>query len=184
MASLKRRFNYCYNYSKKNYKDGRVYKGKMKRGKPHGFGKMKEMRDDAVIVYKGEYYRGRKYDKGTWTKKYTDGRLYQYVGAWKDGARNGQGTFTWADGRKYVGAWKDGQRNGQGTFTWANGKFAGDSYVGEWKNNIINGQGTYTWSNGDKYVGEWKYAEILDKEQKLGLMVQAGPVNGRMVKWC
>ena len=109
MASLIKRFNYCYNYSKKNYKDGRVYKGKMKGFRdsplhdgrhPHGFGKMITCVDDAVIVYKGEYYRGRKYDKGTWTKKYTDGRLYQYVGAWKDGQRNGQGTFTWSNGDK------------------------------------------------------------------------------------
>ena len=42
---------------------------------------------------------------------------------------NGQGTYTWSDGRKYVGGWKDGKRNGQGTFTFPNG----DKYVGEYK---------------------------------------------------
>ena len=32
--------------------------------------------------------------------------------------------------RKYVGEWKDGKRNGQGTFT----SYTGSKYVGEWKN--------------------------------------------------
>jgi len=30
-----------------------------------------------------------------------------YVGQWKDGRENGQGTFTISDGSKYVGEWKD-----------------------------------------------------------------------------
>ena len=34
------------------------------------------------------------------------------------------------DGRTYVGEWKKGNPNGQGTFTYPNG----EKYVGEWKN--------------------------------------------------
>jgi hypothetical protein len=44
--------------------------------------------------------------------------------------RNGQGTYTFADGDKYVGQWKDNKRNGQGTFT----GYDGSKIVGEWKN--------------------------------------------------
>ena len=33
-----------------------------------------------------------------------------YVGDWKDGEKNGQGTFTFPDGEKYVGEWRDGER--------------------------------------------------------------------------
>ena len=44
------------------------------------------------------------------------------------------GTHTWADGDKYVGEFKDGKRNGQGTFTSASGK-----YVGEFKDGDFNG---------------------------------------------
>ena len=33
-----------------------------------------------------------------------------YEGEWKNGERNGQGTYTWSDGRKYEGEWKDGKR--------------------------------------------------------------------------
>jgi hypothetical protein len=34
----------------------------------------------------------------------------KYVGEWKDGERNGQGTFTWSIGNKFVGEWKDNQQ--------------------------------------------------------------------------
>ena len=53
----------------------------------------------------------------------------EYVGEYKDGKRNGQGTETWNDGEKYVGKWKDGKRNGQGTFLFPDGT----KYVGGWK---------------------------------------------------
>ena len=53
----------------------------------------------------------------------------QYVGEYKDGKRDGQGTRTWSDGDKYVGKWKDGKRHGQGTMIWNNR----DKYEGEWK---------------------------------------------------
>ena len=52
----------------------------------------------------------------------------------------------------YVGKWKDGKRNGQGTRTYPNG----EKYVGEFKDGKSHGQGTYTWSDGSKYVGEYK----------------------------
>jgi len=37
--------------------------------------------------------------------------------------------------------------NGQGEFTWPDGR----AYKGEWKDNLINGTGTYTWNTGDLY---------------------------------
>jgi len=90
---------------------------------------------------------------GSWTASSGD----KYVGEWKDGVRNGQGTFYFlADnqfkGDKYVGEWKDDKRNGQGTYTYADGA----KYVGEYKDDKVNGQGTYTFANGNKYVGEFK----------------------------
>jgi hypothetical protein len=66
--------------------------------------------------------------------------------------QNGQGTFTWADGRKYIGEYKDDKRHGQGTLIFSNG----DKYVGEWKKGKRNGFGTMFFSDGEKYVGEWK----------------------------
>ncbi|MBT7013512.1 MAG: hypothetical protein HN962_01035 [Actinobacteria bacterium] len=83
----------------------------------------------------------------------------KYVGEWKNGKRNGQGTFTFPDGEKYVGEFKDGKRNGQGTYTFPDGK----KYVGEFKDGEYNGQGTFTFPDGKKYVGEFKDGNINGK---------------------
>jgi len=37
--------------------------------------------------------------------------------------------YTYPDGSKYVGEWKNGEKNGQGTYTWS----IGDEYIGEYK---------------------------------------------------
>ena len=33
-----------------------------------------------------------------------------YVEKWKAGTKNGQGTYTFADGKQFVGEWRDGNR--------------------------------------------------------------------------
>ena len=52
-----------------------------------------------------------------------------YVGEKKDGERHGQGTVTYADGKKYEGQFSKGRKHGEGTQTWSDGR----KYVGEWK---------------------------------------------------
>ena len=69
-----------------------------------------------------------------------------------DGKPNGQGTYTYPDGRNYVGEWKDAKKHGQGTFTYLDGKM----YVGEFKNGKWDGQGTFTFPNGNKGIGEFR----------------------------
>ena len=81
----------------------------------------------------------------------------KYVGEYKDGKRNGQGTYTYASGSKYVGEYKDGKANGQGTYTWADG----DKYVGEFKDGKANGQGTYTYASGRIKEGIFKDDKFL-----------------------
>ena len=90
-----------------------------------------------------------KWDNCTGTATYTSGK---YVGEWKDGKLQGQGTFTFTNGDKYVGGFKDGAKHGQGTYTFA----SGEKYVGEFKDDKRHGQGTHTFPNGAKYVGEQK----------------------------
>ena len=74
-----------------------------------------------------------------------------YVGAYKDGLRSGQGTYTWPDGRKYVGNFRDGLPNGRGVYTLPNG----EKYVGEFQDNRRT-QGTYSWPDGRQYVGPFR----------------------------
>jgi hypothetical protein len=83
------------------------------------------------------------------TQSYPNGA---YVGEFKDGKFNGQGTYTHSSGNKYVGEFKDGMRHGQATFTFA----SGDKYVGEYKDDKRSGRGTFTFADGGKYVGEYK----------------------------
>ena len=80
----------------------------------------------------------------------------KYEGDVENGKPNGVGFLTSPNGGKYIGVWKDGFVNGQGTYIYGIGKLKGEKYEGEWKNGERTGPGTYTWSNGDKYVGEYK----------------------------
>ena len=45
------------------------------------------------------------------------------------GAIEGRGIESWNDGRKYEGDFKNGKKDGEGTFTWANGTM----YIGSWR---------------------------------------------------
>ena len=66
------------------------------------------------------------------------------------------GSVTSSKGNKYVGEFKDGKPNGQGThYFLADNQFKGDTYVGEFWDGKRHGQGTYTHANGSKHVGEW-----------------------------
>jgi hypothetical protein len=84
-----------------------------------------------------------------WTGAYSGER---YVGAWQNGARNGQGANTYANGDYYEGEFRDNKRHGQGTLTLV----GGERYVGVWQNDARNGQGANTYANGDYYEGEFR----------------------------
>src|SRR5450830_1498301 len=91
------------------------------------------------------------YSTATWTNcvgelTFPNGR--NYIGEFKYGVLNGQGTSTLPSGEKYVGEWRDGKSHGQGTFTFSNGT----KYVGEWRDGKRHGQGTLTSPDGLRYV--------------------------------
>jgi hypothetical protein len=62
----------------------------------------------------------------------------------------------------YVGEWKNGCQDGEGTHTYPPG-FPLAKYVGQWKDGNQNGQGTYTLSDGSKITGEFKEGDPTDK---------------------
>ena len=72
----------------------------------------------------------------------------KYIGEIKNGKPNGQGTYTFPDGKKYEGKFKDGKEHGKGTYTYPDGV----KYEGEWKNGKR--------CNGRKYN---KYGKIIGK---------------------
>ena len=84
---------------------------------------------------------------------YSDGK---YVGEFKNGVADGQGTFTFPSGGTYEGENKGGLANGKGTHTKANG----EKYVGEFRDDRYNGQGTYTYPDGTVKEGIWENGEF------------------------
>lgn len=102
---------------------------------------------DVIDTYLGEWRDGRRNGQGTriWS---TGGK---YVGGWLNDREHGHGILTYPDGEKYDGEWRDGKKHGQGSH-WRNGT----TYVGEWQEDKEHGQGRYTWPDGDVYVGEWR----------------------------
>ena len=103
--------------------------------------------------YVGEFKDGRFNGQGTFFYLANDQfKGDKYVGEWKDNLRDGQGTYTHADGNKFVGNYKEGKRHGKGTITFKSGSV----YVGEFRDGIRNGLGTMTFANGNKYVGDYK----------------------------
>ena len=125
------------------------YKGDVENGEPNGLG---------IIIktnkgkYVGEWKDGKKQGQGTFTYGKGKWEGEKYEGNFKDGYRHGQGTYSWPDGDKYAGEFKDDKPNGQGTYTWTDGR----KYEGEFEDGIKHGQGTYTSIRGYKYVGEWR----------------------------
>jgi len=108
----------------------------------------------------------------------------KYFGLYKYGERNGQGSWTKADGTIEEGIWKNGElivRNGQASFTYEDG----GTYYGGWLENKRDGEGTMNFTATSKenkkekrglfvkYVGGWSN----DKLDGHGTMEYA---NGRI----
>ena len=56
----------------------------------------------------------------------------------------GEGIFTWEDGRKYHGEYVNDKKCGSGTFEWPDGR----KYIGAWENGKQHGEGLYIDRNG------------------------------------
>ena len=104
-----------------------------------------------LVTWSGGCPDGRASGRGrlVWRGKYGE---HVYEGSYREGKRNGLGSYTWAGGGRYEGEYHDGKEDGRGIWTAA----GGDRYEGEWRAGLQNGSGTYSWVNGDHYEGEWR----------------------------
>jgi hypothetical protein len=82
----------------------------------------------------------------------------------------GQGTYTWESGDNYVGEWKDGLKNGQGAYIYADN---GDKYVGGFKDDTMHGKGVWTLDGEEEVSWYWEGNE-LDGGEKEFLEKQKG----------
>jgi hypothetical protein len=142
---------------------------------------------DVCAEYKSKLSVCKDEDAVNWTNcfgtyVFTSGDKYK--GEWKDGKKNGRGTYTWANGAKCESSYREdltigisdciqnngdryvGEVDGKGGYSgfgiyYFIGDFKGDRYEGEWKEGNFNGQGTYYYhfnkdTRGDRYIGEYK----------------------------
>jgi hypothetical protein len=110
--------------------DGRVYNGRWRHGRWHGFGKATFANHD---TYEGEFQCDQRHGHGIYV--WSDGKVYD--GEFQDDKRQGRGTFTWPDGAIYVGEFHNGKREGKGCYSFPQGGY----YDGHWKNGRYHGFG-------------------------------------------
>ena len=103
----------------------------------------------------GVYRKGKSNGQGTLIYPSGD----KYIGEFKDGSSNGQGTYLFTSGDVYTGQFRDGAPHGQGNIT----NTDGSKYSGEYKNGEKDGQGTATFPNGNRYVGEFRNSKYNGK---------------------
>ena len=158
------------------YADGTEYEGFTDEGKPQGIGKYTQ--GDGTI-YTGDWTHGS-INQGI--IEFADGQIYQgeilnyrrhgigqatwmagsrrvgdnYFGEYKNGSRNGNGRYTWANGDVYVGDFVDDYCNGKGRMVFANG----DVYDGDFVWDLRSGQGRFTWRDGSFHVGSFDGGDI------------------------
>ncbi len=76
---------------------------------------------------------------------------------------NCQGEYTYTDGSKFVGDFKSGYPEGQGTMQYV----AGDRYVGGWSNHSPHGEGVMYYKTGRVYGGVWEYGNPIRELQSM-----------------
>ena len=95
----------------------------------------------------------------------------KFIGFYKRGYFEGEGSFECFDGRTYEGGWKNGKRHGYGVQTYLKEGDEGEptrmfiggvgslyrfrKYEGEWFDGIKEGDGTGTYVNGDQIIGKF-----------------------------
>ena len=135
-------------------KDNGIYLGEADQNIPQGRGCfIYNGKENEELKWIGYFDNG---DKSNFGKLYNEeGRLI-YEGEYKNGLRNGEGTYYYARGLKYEGQFVNGLREGHGVFYWEDGT----RWEGPFKNNEMEGEGKY-YDKEECYPVEYKNGEIV-----------------------
>ncbi|CAG9333836.1 unnamed protein product [Blepharisma stoltei] len=184
----------------KSYEDGE-YKGEVKNGKRHGFGKFiwnngswyegewrNDLRDGEGItcfangnIYEGEYKLDKKNGKGKFI--WADGSRCHgdcYEGEFFDDAKNGFGVYYFSHGFIYEGEFKNNLRNGKGKIIWADN----DTYEGNFKNGVFDGFGVRKYQTGEVYEGNWSQGKRNGKGKSIyidGRIIEGVWIDDKMI---
>ncbi len=99
--------------------------------------------------YNGEYKEDKEKTKILHGRGEYVSKTFRYVGDFKDGKKQGNGVYEWANGDKFDGGFVDDKPSGQGKWDFA----SGDKYAGEVVGGVIVGKGVFIAKNGDKFEG-------------------------------
>ena len=149
------------------FKDSRKYEGDIRKGEPHGRGKLIQYRFPKESVFSFSYAgvldtsqlsvlaSTAIFGAFIWliVNLELDIKLHAiYEGDWKRGEIHGQGTYYFLGGDKYEGEWRDGKKHGQGAYFFSEG----DRFEGSWEYDEVHGKGIYVYPGGERFSGEWK----------------------------
>ncbi|MEL7122001.1 MAG: caspase family protein [Bacteroidota bacterium] len=192
----------------KKMKDGSIFIGQFKKGKPNGVGRINYVNGDA---FQGEWLAGKPHGAGT---LYKSSGLTQ-IGNWDNGSflpleeqgqfsdkgslnemspkigcingdcLRGEGVYVFKSGAIYSGSFLNGEIHGSGVCIYPDGS----KYEGEWKNRFYHGNGTLTYANGKTRSGLWEkgYAikdingKQLGIERSFQVAVQSGCLSGNCI---
>ncbi|NP_001013889.1 radial spoke head 10 homolog B isoform X3 [Rattus norvegicus] len=108
------------------YKSGNIYEGQWENNMRHGEGRMRWLTTNEE--YTGHWEKGIQNGFGThtWFLKRIPNSQYplrnEYIGAFVNGFRHGQGKFYYASGAMYEGEWVSNKKQGRGRITFKNGR--------------------------------------------------------------
>lgn len=102
-----------------------------------------------TFTWSGPNRDGKANGQGVATK-YVNGKFEsKYEGTYRNGIREGKGSFTYVDGTVRTGTFVNGQLTGMGSGKDENG----NSYEGDFLNYRMHGNGIRRWGNGSTFVG-------------------------------
>ena len=117
--------------------DGKIVVGEWKNGKEwytkhtKKDGTILGKFENGIWNKNGVYYYDLRYGKYAWHEEDDGDNTGKYEGYFKDWLPNIYGKFTYSDGGIYIGGWKNGKKEGQGTETWPMGQM----FFGEYRKN-------------------------------------------------
>ncbi|KAL9645910.1 hypothetical protein ABK040_001019 [Willaertia magna] len=152
------------------WQDGSKYKGEIKDGLRHGFGKFTCCSINGKnnkSKYIGQWFEGKRHGKGilfysinsnnnntntsiTINSKNNhsinnnnsiNGNIERYEGEFKNNKRDGYGIMYYKSGSYYEGNWSKNLREGKGKMYWTNDPM--EIYDGDWHNDLPNGKGKH-----------------------------------------
>lgn len=105
--------------------------------------------EGVTFTWNGPSKDGKAHGNGTATK-FVNGKMEsKYVGSYRNGVREGKGTFSHVDGTVKTGTFINGQLVGKGRASDDNGL----TYEGDFLNYRIHGKGLLTFRNGSSFDG-------------------------------